>query len=709
MSTSAAGAQLSDRPRDKRSRHVLALLFGATILLSACLLFAIQPICSKLILPWFGGSSSVWITCLLFFQSALLFGYLYAHALTRAFPLKWQTGTHIFLLLACVAALHVLPNASWQPKPGQDPTWFVFGALATSVGLPYLLLSATSPLLQSWYSLTCEGALPYRYFALSNAGSLVALLAYPVLIEPHWSGRRQVWFWSITFVVFALLCSGTAALARAPNRISAGMFPESQHRNSFTTLRPPFRVTLWIALPACASMLLLSVTNLLTQNIAPMPLLWVLPLSIYLLTFILCFESDRWYKRWIFLPLLVPSLAGLAAAAYSFSNAPIRTAIPLLSAALFVCAMVCHGEVARLKPATRHLTGFYLSLAAGGAVGGLFVAFVAPRVFPAMYEYPIAFLSCSILLLIVTWRERSTWKQPNLAFACWMAGLTGTFLLAVYMGRETWQQSRDTTFLARNFYGALRVQDFEDRGQRVRQLNNGTITHGIQFLSPTFRHYATTYYARESGVGLAWRALQHGSSLRVGIIGLGAGTLATYGRAGDLLRFYEINPLVIDIAKRQFTYVADCPAHVDVVLGDARLSLAHEPDQHFDLLVVDAFSGDAIPVHLLTREAFKIYWRHLKPEGVLVVHISNRYLELAPVVLRAAQESGKPVWEVDSDDDEAFDVYSTNYVLVTSKPGFFDDPLFRGELLKIDAHPELRTWTDDYSNLWQILDIKHHK
>jgi hypothetical protein len=437
-----------------------------------------------------------------------------------------------------------------------------------------------------------------------------------------------------------------------------------------------------------------------------MPLLWVLPLSIYLLTFILCFESHRWYRRWIFLPLALPALVCLAVEAYSLDNPPIRLALPLSAAALFVCAMACHGEVARLKPGSSRLTAFYLALSAGGALGGLFVAFLAPHLFSAMYEYPVALILCPVLLLFVVWREREHWAKPNLVFPFWMAGFAGTFLLAVYLGREVWIDHQDSRFLARNFYGALRVEDFIDHHQQMRELKNGTITHGAQFLSEPLKHIPTTYYGRDSGIGLTWRVLEKSGPLHVGVIGLGAGTLAAYGRGGDTLRFYDINPLVIDIAHRQFSYLADCAAHVEIVLGDARLSLLSktEAGQRFDLLVVDAFSGDAIPIHLLTREAFQIYWRHMKPDGVLAVHISNRYLNLAPVVSLAAQEIAKPVWEVDSADDDAFEIYNASYVLVSSRPHFFNDPLFQGELAKIPENPKLRPWTDDYSNLWQILN-----
>lgn len=701
MSTFAAGAQVAERMRGRRVDRVLPALFGATILASACLLFLVQPLVSKLILPWFGGSSAVWITCLLFFQAGLLLGYLYAHVLTHRVSTRRQTVIHAGLLVVSLGTLPILPNARWQPAPGQDPTWLVFGALAAAAGLPYVLLSSTTPLLQSWYAQTNSGALPYRYFALSNTGSLVALLGYPILVEPYLTGHRQAWMWSLAFAAFAVLCVGVAVLAtRKRAELKPRAFAETNGRTSRV------QMLLWVSLAACASTLLLAVTNLLTQNIAPMPLLWVLPLSIYLLTFILCFESERWYKRVLFLPLMLPALGCLVAGAGPLSNQKFSVVLPLLCAALFVCCMPCHGELARAKPPARQLTAFYLCLAAGGALGGLFVAVVAPHFFNAMYEYPVAFVSCAVLLLIVLWRERRNWKNRELGFALWMGGLAATFLLSLYGGLETWRNLGSAVVLERNFYGALRVQDVLDRRNRVRELTHGTITHGVQFRNPGRRNVPTTYYGRDSGIGLTWQVLERTGPLRMGVVGLGAGTLAAYGRGGDTLRFYEINPLVVGIAKTRFTFLADCPAHNDVVLGDARLSMAHEASRQFDILVIDAFSGDAIPVHLLTREAFAMYWRHLKPDGVLAVHVSNRFLNLAPVVMLAATEFGKQAWRIDNYDDDAQEVYSASYVVVTSRRDFFSNSAFRGQLSKIEMPPHLRTWTDDYSNLWQILNYK---
>jgi spermidine synthase len=677
------------------------LLFGATILASACLLFLVQPLISKLILPWFGGSSAVWITCMLFFQCGLLAGYLYAHLLTRYLRPYRQAVVHAALILASIAVLPILPNAAWQAKPGEDPTWRVLGVLATSVGLPYGLLSATSPLLQSWYAARGDGGLPYRYFALSNAGSMAALLFYPIGVEPFLRGREQAWLWSFAYFLFALLCIGSARFASW----SADRRPKERggpDRLNWYGAGAPI-VALWVGLAGCASTLLLTVTNLLTQNIAPMPLLWVAPLSIYLLTFILCFERGLWYQRRLFLPLLPFALWWLASHTVTIETADVKRVVPLICASLFVCCMACHGELARLKPGVQHLTSFYLCLSAGGALGGVLVALVAPHFFSANFEYPISYLACAVLMLIVFWRERRSWWKGRIARPLWLAAASGTLLLSIYGARESWLELRHSIARARNFYGALLVDDLQEDEHKVRQLSHGTITHGVQILDPGFHQVATTYYGRESGVGLTYRILEAHGPIKMGVVGLGAGTLAAYGRSGDTMRFYDLNPLVIEIAHKNFTFLTDCAAHTDVVLGDARLSLASEPSQRFDILVIDAFAGDAIPVHLLTREAFDIYWRHLKPYGVLAVHVSNQYLNLAPIVALDAKARSLPVWQVENDAEDAIDVYSATYVLVSRRPGFFDDPLFKERLEPIEIPKELQPWTDDFTSLWRIL------
>ena len=697
----------ADRLATKSQRNFLvsdSTLFGTTILLSAFLLFLSEPLISKLILPWFGGSSAVWAMCLLFFQANLLAGYFYAHVLTRYLRSKRQVAVHCSLLFVSLLWLPLLPSMRWIPKPGEDPSWLVLGVLAGCIGLPYALLSATSPLLQNWFAGTGDSVLPYRYFALSNTGSLLALLSFPLLIEPYQTTHQQANMWSAAYLGFVLLCSSTAAFVfRSSTRLPAA------HTDYLARFVPTSwsRKLLWLALAAFPSALLLSVTNLLTENIAPIPLLWVLPLSIYLLTFILCFESNRWYRRLPLLALVIPALGCLAGAAGPLREGPIKVVISLLLVSLFVCCMACHGELARLKPGPAELTTFYLVLAAGGVFGGLAVALIAPHLFPAMYEYPIEFVGCGALLLVVTWTERERWPKQHAAWSAWLAGAAALLVLAAYAALNTWHDVRFSELLARNFYGALRVEDLRDvLGRKVRQLNHGTITHGVQYQATALRGRPTTYYGLNSGIGLTWRILEASGPLRMGVIGLGAGTLASYGRGGDSLSFYEINPLVVQIAKQKFTFLADCPAHLEIVLGDARLTLSQQPDQRFDVMVVDAFSGDSIPIHLLTVEAFRIYFRHLKPGGVLAVHVSNRYLDLAPIVALAARAGNRAFSQADNEDNEGQEIFGASYVLVTNRGNFFNDARFRGHLHPIVIPEKARAWTDDYSNLFQVLKLR---
>ncbi len=676
-------------------------LFALTIFTSAFLLFQVQPLIAKLILPWFGGSAAVWTTCMLFFQIALLLGYLYAHVTSRVLAPKQQAWLHIALLAVSVACLPILPSAWWKPSGMDDPLWRILGLLAATIGLPYFLISSTSPLLQSWLARTSSGVVPYRLFALSNLGSMLALLSYPVVVEPTLSNSEQAWTWSAGYVLFVVLCGLVAYRSRnSPLVIAAEDDPD--------TARPKLRDNfLWLALAASASALLLAVTNHLSQNVASIPFLWILPLALYLLSFILCFESSVWYQRAVFLPLFALSIGAMAyELSHGAPDATFRKQIALFATALFVCCMVCHGELARLKPSAKHLTGFYLMTSIGGAIGGLFVAFIAPRVFNALYEFPISLFFCALIVLIVYYREEpfgAAWRSPRQL--AWALAFAGVVALAIYNTRNARYEVSDAVTLARNFYGALRVNDSPKTTDQdaTRELTHGTINHGEQFLDPKRRREPTTYYGPSSGIGMVLRDLANGGPIRVGVVGLGTGTIAAYGRKGDTYRYYEINPLVIGIARRYFYYLSDTPATVQIALGDARLSLEREQPENFDVLAVDAFSSDSIPVHLLTREAFALYLRHLKPDGILAIHVSNRYLDLAPVVNQEAEAQHKPVLVIDSDADEAADTSEASWVLVSSRPGYWDKPYFKDASTPVPQTRKLRMWTDDYSNLWQIL------
>jgi hypothetical protein len=527
--------------------------------------------------------------------------------------------------------------------------------------------------------------MPYRYFAISNAGCMLGLLTYPVLVEPYFTSSQQAWTWSIAYYVFVVVCAAIGLRTHGP-RLET---PQVAAPRLSTCL-------LWIGLAACPSALLLAVTSHLTENIAAIPFLWILPLSLYLLSFILCFESGRWYRRWLFAPL---AAIALPVTARLISGGERISVIALLSAATFVLFMVCHGELYRRRPGPAHLTWFYLMIAAGGALGGLFIAIAAPYVFNALYDLPIVLSLTAVVLLYVLWIARAV----KVTLFTLVAGLTFGFI--GILARETWNSFAYSRLLVRNFYGSLVVYDntMPRAMGPVRVLRNGMIDHGEQFLWQRNRRYPTTYYAHDSGIGRALTALMQQGLLNVGVIGLGAGTLAAYARPIDRYSFYEINPNVVRIATTQFTFLKDCPAPHAIIRGDARLSLEREPPQQFNILAVDAFSGDSIPVHLLTREAFQLYWRHLQPDGILAVHVSNKYLSLAPVVALAALENRKLAMLVSFDGNKTNEESSSDWVLITSRHGFFNLPSIAPAAKLIELIPGLRPWTDNYSNLYRIL------
>ncbi|HVN06830.1 MAG TPA: fused MFS/spermidine synthase [Bryobacteraceae bacterium] len=633
----------------------------------------------------------------MFFQAVLLLGYLYSHWLYRRLPARAQMIGHIGLLTASLALLPILPSASWKPLAAGDPTFRILLLLAVTVGVPYFLLSTTGPLLQAWYARGHQEGLPYRLYALSNAGSMFALVSYPILFEPVLGTRHQALGWSIGYGMFAMLCALTAWLARdtgAENREPAA-----------APMAKPATIFFWIALPGCASVLLLAITNHLSQNVAAIPFLWVLPLSLYLLTFILCFESTRWYRRTVFHGLFAVAVGSMVyALSPEFQNTPIKFMIPFFAAGLFICCMVCHGELVRLKPDPSRLTTFYVMIALGGALGGVFVALIAPHVFAGFFELPLGLAACALLIFAVLRADPESpvagpWLRPIP-----IASAVLTVTVIGFVGYVIHERTAGVRLMVRNFYGGLRILDStaDDSDDPVRRLMHGTITHGEQYLNPKLQGRPTTYYGPNTGVGRAIRQRQENGAVRVGVIGLGTGTLAAYGRAGDYFRFYEINPLVLHLATTEFTFLKICRARVAVELGDARLSLEREAPQNLDLIALDAFSGDAIPVHLLTREALALYFRHLKPDGVLAVHVSNKYLDLQPVVTATAASLHKDAAEVDTE-DQANDVFGATWVLVTANDAFFSQPLVRTAAVMKKPIAGMRPWTDDYSNLFRIL------
>jgi hypothetical protein len=683
--------------------------YALTIFLGAFLLFEVQPLIAKIILPWFGGAAAVWIICLLFFQFVLLFGYAYAHWLTSKFQAAMQARIHVALLAASLLTLPIYPRAFWKPTSPYRPALHILLLLGATVGLPYFLLSATSPLLQRWYAREKGGA-PYGFYALSNVGSALALISYPVAVEPRIATRNQTLLWSVFYGLFAVICGALAFAPRADASPDFGKTVESA--------RPaPALQVLWVALAACGSALLLSATNHISQNVASVPFLWIAPLSLYLFSFILCFASYSLYSRGLFLRLLGIALGGMTyALSPSFSGLPPKVALPMFCGGLFVACMFCHGELARLRPDPRLLTSFYVMISVGGALGALLVAVVAPYVFTGFYEIHVALSACAILVLVVHARDQSSpfslrRLQPG---GLALAGLA--VALIVGLANDVREDAQGARFAARNFYGVVRVadgplikhtdgKDDPPPGPEgmVRNLMNGTINHGTEFLAADRQRTPTTYYGAQSGIATAIRAAGKAGPLRVGVIGLGAGTTALYGRAGDRFTYYEINPLVIHVAERQFNFLKNSAAAINIVEGDARLSLEAEAPQRFDVLTVDAFTGDSIPVHLLTREAFELYFRQLKPQGVLAVHVSNQFLDLRPVIAAAAAKLGKEAVLVHNGDDRPNGIYASNWMLVGDPKGFEGQADIEGAGVIILPGTKTRLWTDDFSNLFEAL------
>src|SRR6267142_332382 len=711
LSTTTQNPAVLEKPA-AASESLGGWLCGTTIFISACLLFLVQPILGKIVLPWFGGSAGVWAACLVYFQASLLVGYAYAHALRHWLTPKQQAIVHILLLAVSLAFLPILPSPIWRQPGHADPAFRILGLLVSTVGLPCVLISATSPLLQAWYADLRPKASVYRLYALSNVGSMIGLLSFPLLVEPRWSSSIQARDWSWGYGAFALICVITAGYTAWRTSQSAQTRTESDVPADAGDAPP---VSAWIAvavLAACGSALLLAVTNHLSQNVAPIPLLWILPLMLYLLTFVLCFETERVYQRLLWIPLMMIGLGAMAWVKFvDAGNATIRIAVPIYLAGLFVCCMVCHGELSKRKPPARFLTWYFLLVSAGGVVGGFFVAIVAPHIFDTYAELPLLMVFCAALTAVMIWRPSGALKLVPQWLAR-VALLVFVVALGSYLFVKENKAKAEDHLWVRNFYGALRVQDesmdpAEDGTvQKARSLLHGTIEHGAQMLDPRFRDEPTSYYVRTSGLGLAEEFTETRVHKRVGIIGLGAGVGASYCRPEDFYRYYEINPQVEPISRGQFTFLNDCQRDLRVLLGDARLTLESQPPQNYDILAVDAFSGDAIPVHLMTREAFVEYFRHLKSAGILAIHVSNRYLDLVPVVARIAESLDKRAVTVEDSGNDGWDPAASTWVLLSSTPSVFDDKVFEGDNITLaETNPKVRLWTDDYSNLLQVMDF----
>jgi hypothetical protein len=711
--------------------------YAASIALSALLLFLVQPIIAKQILPWFGGSAGVWTTCMVFFQTVLLAGYGYAHWLARRLSPRHQWTVHTALLAASLLCLPIVATERFRPVGGQDAAGAILLLLAATIGLPYFLLASTGPLLQSWLARRQPARSVYRLFALSNAGSLVGLVAFPLLIEPHFGSHGQALGWSVAYVVFVLVCSATAwlaALTPTPLPEAEGLVSPVAHVSGTGAVisplppgeRPAFNSPLplgegpgvrvpnpwaWLGLSALGVVILLGATAHISQNVASVPFLWLAPLILYLLSFVLAFEGRAgrgWYSPGWGIPAALAS-AMLMALGLSASSGvlDVSLSVPLYCVGVLLTCLFCHGELAARRPAARDLTRFYLMISLGGALGGIFVGLIAPRVFRSVYEFPIALFAVCAAATIAAWTRpkpdgRRRWMLCALATA---AGLATAYWDVAFV---RFLRS-NVILMQRNFYGTLRVRQVGVGDQQVRRLLHGVILHGEQPTQSADRLEPGSYYGRGSGVGLAIRAAQqHQSTIRLGVIGLGTGTLSAYGRPGDTVRFYEIDPDVVTIARREFTYLSSTPAQLQITLGDARLSLQRELEQgealRFDVLAVDAFSSDSIPVHLLTRQALELYRRRMADGGIIAVHISNRFLDLKPVLANLAADLDLNAKLVrDEPGADAGRVSTSDWVLIAERSDAFDQAPFADRVEALARDPRVGVWTDQFNNLLGIV------
>jgi spermidine synthase len=752
--------------------------YGVTICCGAFLLFQVQLILGKYILPWFGGTPAVWTTCMLFFQLLLLGGYLYAHLLSTKLNGRTQAIVHVTVLglsasLIFLGALFwktpLLPGPSWRPTSADFPVSHILRLLLVAVGLPFLCLSASAPLLQSWFARAYPGKSPYRLYALSNIGSLLGLITYPFAIEPGFRLHTQAWLWSAAYIVFfAGFIACSVDIKKPVIRLSSAA--ESEVGDPPTASEQ----LLWFLLPAMASLMLLATTNLMCQEVAVVPFLWVLPLSLYLISFIICFDSQKWYRRGVFHVLLAGTLPMALIVLLSVSTASVGRQVWMLSLVLFACCMVCHGELVRLKPHPNCLTRFYLLISAGGAAGGIFVAIIAPQIFTGFWEFHFGLVGCLILAMLAVARDRRSWWYWNRPF------VSGTILLGLFVAPEfvsryagwatipdamyrwhyyplltvlavsvvcvtlrgrnhppeyrrvngaqlasvlvvaalslaLYQQVQFDKYLAvrrdRNFYAALMIK--KGGGLHSLELRHGQTMHGYQSFDQPKE--PTTYFSRDSGIGLLLAgqgACSQPCPRRYGFIGLGVGTLAAYGRSDDVIRYYELNPQVIAYSTGEapyFTFVRDSLAQVTIVPGDARLSLEREfsekGPQNFDVLVVDAFSSDAIPVHLLTQEAFEIYLENLRgPDSVVAIHISNRMLDLAPVIAALAAHNHLAAVRLRKRHGTNFGERS-DWVLLSRDAKALGLDSFQGHIDLLPVPDPMMLWTDDFTNLFRVLQL----
>jgi hypothetical protein len=690
--------------------------YAVCIFLSAFLLFQVQPIISKTLLPWFGGTPAVWTSAMLFFEVILTGGYAYANWLAKRNKGRQQTIIHLVLLAISVCLIVYLwivwpspikPADRWELTNYSSPFMYVIFLLAISVGLPFFILSTNSPLMQSWFSHKNPGRSPYWLYALSNIGSLLGLILYPILIEPLFTIQWQGWIWAGGYLLFVIVV-GYNALHQNKNTPVTNTTEDEPAAETAQKTKKGTRI-MWLVLSACATLMFLAVTNEIAQQVAVIPFLWVLPLAVYLLSFVLAFSSRRWYDRKIFTLLFLIGCLGLI---LIFLNPMIHYVIQIFiyNFLLFTITMICHGELYALRPHASQLTHFYLLVSIGGALGGLIVNLLAPLIFKGYWEFKIGLAFIGILLVYLLFprtRTRSAFYYRILAGIMALV-VTGSVIYLIFFST-----SKDL-FANRNFYGVVNVLQKEvgSTQQKANLLVHGTTIHGFQYIEPELRDTPTSYFSRTSGVGLAiLNNPLYGSGMRVGVLGLGVGTLAAYGQPGDYYRLYEINPVIVDLANGQggyFSFIKDSKAETEIVTGDARISLEKELNSgvknDFDILVLDTFSGDSPPAHLVTKEAFDIYLQNLAPDGLIAANISNNHLDFRPVFWRLAQYYDLEFAIIYNQPENDPAAYPSIWVLLTRNSKLLEAPEIAERADRMTGYTtDIRLWTDDYSNLFQII------
>ena len=684
-------------------------VYGLTSFWGAYLLFQLEPLIGKFILPWFGGSPTVWITCMLFFQVFLLLGYAYAHLNLKFFSAANQALLQSGLLILGILVLPVTPAQSFKPVSSDQPIFDILSLLASNVGLPYFILSTTSPLLQAWIVRINPYRSPYTLYALSNFGSLLALLSYPFLVEPYFKLGTQTLGWSWGFVLYAGLSLAISfdfqRLAKAKLIYAKPITVDDAYRLS-DSIPPKVLGFFWLALPTASSILLLATTNQLCQDVASVPFLWILPLSLYVLSFIICFASHNWYQRKIYIPLTLISAIALVVVLHGGGRFTLITQVCIYSLGLFFCCLTCHGELFRLRPHPKQLTLYYLVISLGGAFGGVFVALLAPLLFPLYFEFHIGLFACCLLTLTAVMVESQWFDKKRQKPLNWLVASAVLFWLAVNLVNQAYYAVSGKTIVSRNFYGVLRIEEraLDQPALANRAMRHGAIDHGFQFLAVDKQAIPTAYYGKQSGVALALSHFTKPDTRRIGLVGLGVGTLLSYGNENDYFRIYDINPTVVDFANTYFSFLKNTKAKYDLIVADARLAMEREPPQNFDLIILDAFSGDAIPMHLLTDQALQLYLRHLNADGALLIHITNHYLDLKPLMHGIANRLGFDyvlIKSPQSSDDVGS--YRADWVLLSKNQAFLQQTALQNAKTKLTIPTNSILWTDDFSNMFRLL------